>query len=231
MVSHGSVAKKKTGTARPVPRLRRTHKQRSVPRVRRTQEQRTEAMRARLIKAAIDCLYRTGCSQTTTAMVATAAGASRGAMLHHFPTKEDLFQAVVEHAFERQINHYDQRLKAIDDPVERFLSLPVVAWESFHAPIYLAWLEIWMATRSHPQLRVRFRRTHEAMEARFVETIQRVAREAGARDATRVNTVRVILRAALHGLATEVAINHNAAQFAPVLDEMRRIFADVLAAR
>lgn len=219
MLSHSNIARLDVEAARP------------VPRVRRTQEQRTEAMRAKLIQAAIDCLYRLGYAETTTALVAATAGASRGAMLHHFPSKDDLFQAVVEYALQRQIHHNDQRLKAIDDPVERFLSLPTIAWEFIQAPEYVAWMEIWMATRSHPELRVHIHRAYDAVEADFVETILNMAREAGARDATRVNTVRVILRAALRGLAAEAAIDRNPAQFAHAIDEMRHILADVLTTR
>src|SRR5688572_11844871 len=61
------------------------------------QEERTRAMRARLLEATVDCLVERGFSHTSTTLVSERAGVSRGAQLHHFPTKNDLVVAAVEH--------------------------------------------------------------------------------------------------------------------------------------
>src|ERR1041384_8156245 len=61
------------------------------------QEQRTRAMRARLLEATVDCLVERGFAGTSTTLVSERAGVSRGAQLHHFPTKNDLVVAAVEH--------------------------------------------------------------------------------------------------------------------------------------
>ena len=57
---------------------------------RRTQEERTAAMRERLLNATVECLYELGYAKTTTTAIVERAGVSRGAQLHHFPTKADL---------------------------------------------------------------------------------------------------------------------------------------------
>ncbi len=54
-------------------------------------------MRARLLEATVDCLVERGFAGTTTTLVSERAGVSRGAQLHHFPTKNDLVVAAVEH--------------------------------------------------------------------------------------------------------------------------------------
>jgi AcrR family transcriptional regulator len=54
-------------------------------------------MRARLLEATVDCLVERGFSHTSTTLVSERAGVSRGAQLHHFPTKNDLVVAAVEH--------------------------------------------------------------------------------------------------------------------------------------
>ena len=61
---------------------------------------RTAATRAKLLKATIDCLYELGYHQTSTVVVTERAKVSRGAMLHHFPTKADLMMAASEHIVE-----------------------------------------------------------------------------------------------------------------------------------
>ena len=59
---------------------------------------RTAAMQQKLIDAAIQCLYELGYAATTTQLVTDRAGVSRGAILHHYPTKVDLMVAVAEYA-------------------------------------------------------------------------------------------------------------------------------------
>src|SRR3954466_5889986 len=71
-----------------------------VTTVRVPQEERSRAMRARLMDATIDCLVEHGFGGTSTTLISERAGVSRGAQLHHFPTKNDLVVAAVEHLTE-----------------------------------------------------------------------------------------------------------------------------------
>src|SRR5580704_16496580 len=75
-------------------------------RVRRTQQERSAAMRLRLLDAAVDCLYELGYSGTTTIEVAARAGVSRGAQLHHFPTKEKLVTEAVRHVLAKRLDEF-----------------------------------------------------------------------------------------------------------------------------
>lgn len=68
---------------------------------RRTQAERSEAMRRRILDAAVDVLAAKGYAGFRTADVAQLAGVSRGAQTHHFPSKDELVVAVVEHVFQR----------------------------------------------------------------------------------------------------------------------------------
>ena len=61
------------------------------------QEERSRVMRARLLEATVELLVERGFSGTSTTLVSERAGVSRGAQLHHFPTKNDLVVAAVEH--------------------------------------------------------------------------------------------------------------------------------------
>ena len=56
----------------------------------RTNAERSAATRVRLLDATIDCLIELGWSGTSTTEVVRRAGVSRGAQVHHYPTKEDL---------------------------------------------------------------------------------------------------------------------------------------------
>src|SRR5687767_4439256 len=64
---------------------------------RRSQEERSAATRERLLDATVECLVDLGYAKTTTTEVVRRAGVSRGAQVHHFPTKADLVQNAVVH--------------------------------------------------------------------------------------------------------------------------------------
>src|SRR5258708_25223393 len=66
---------------------------------RRTQAERTEETRTRILKAASELIRRRGYARFRTADVAAEAGLSRGAQLHHFPTKDSLVVATLEYVF------------------------------------------------------------------------------------------------------------------------------------
>jgi AcrR family transcriptional regulator len=63
---------------------------------RRTQAERTSATRRALLDAARVQFAEKGFTGTGREQVAAAAGVTRGALYHHFGTKEGLFRAVVE---------------------------------------------------------------------------------------------------------------------------------------
>src|SRR5262252_1706823 len=71
-------------------------------RERRTQAERSASTRGRLLDATISCLHDLGYAGTSTPEIARRARLSRGAQLHHFPTKAELVTNAVEYLFERR---------------------------------------------------------------------------------------------------------------------------------
>jgi len=70
-------------------------------RTRRTQAERTEETRTRILDAAVHVLSTRGYAGFRTAEVALQAGVSRGALTHHFPSRDELLVAVVADVFRR----------------------------------------------------------------------------------------------------------------------------------
>lgn len=66
---------------------------------RRTQAERSEETRTRILKAASNLIRKRGYARFRTAEVSAEAGLSRGAQLHHFPTKDALVVATLEFVF------------------------------------------------------------------------------------------------------------------------------------
>lgn len=117
------------------------------------QQERSRATRARLLEATIDCLVERGWSGTTTTVVAARAGVSRGAQLHHYPTKTTLVTAAVAHLAERraaEIRAEAEALPAGPQRIDQVIDMLAVA---FTGPLFVAALELWVAARTDPELR------------------------------------------------------------------------------
>ncbi len=69
----------------------------AVPRLRRSQKERSEQTRSALLDAAITLIHEKGLAGTSTSDIAEAAGVSRGALTHHFKSREELVASAVEH--------------------------------------------------------------------------------------------------------------------------------------
>jgi AcrR family transcriptional regulator len=113
---------------------------------------RSLATRRALLDAAIDALCSNGYAALTTNDVAARAGVSRGAQLHHFPTKAELVTAAVEHLLGRRLREFDEALAALPpsgDPLDAAID---VVWSMFDGPAFVAWAELWLAARTDPVL-------------------------------------------------------------------------------
>src|SRR5258705_13539848 len=74
----------------------------------RTQQQRREETRRALLDAAVESLIEVGFARTTTLEVQRRAEVSRGALLHHFPSKAELLVAAVAHLAEMRAKELKQ---------------------------------------------------------------------------------------------------------------------------
>jgi AcrR family transcriptional regulator len=110
-------------------------------------------MRARLLDATIECLHDLGYARTSTPEIARRAGVSRGAQLHHFPTKAELVTSAVEHLFDRRREEFLQAFRtrpAGQDPAEAAID---ILWSMVSGPTFYAWLELVVAARTDTELR------------------------------------------------------------------------------
>ncbi len=121
-------------------------------RPRRTQAQRTATTRGALLDATVECLVSAGFAGTTTGAVARRAGVSSGALLHHFPTKDDLLCAAVGHLFEQRHAEFRKAMANLTPGADRIDAAIDLLWSMFSGPTFVAWAELWVAARVDPQL-------------------------------------------------------------------------------
>jgi AcrR family transcriptional regulator len=119
---------------------------------RATQAERTAAMRARLLEATVELLVERGFANMSTTMVSERAGVSRGAQLHHFPTKNDLVVAAVEHLTEQRRVELAEAVARLPRGKRRTRAMLEVLGDHFASPVFIAALELWVAARTDETL-------------------------------------------------------------------------------
>jgi len=123
-----------------------------VTTVRVPQGVRSRAMRQRLLDATVECLVEHGFAGTSTTLVSERAGVSRGAQLHHFPTKNDLVLAAVEHLSEARGVELQRAAADLPRGAQRTRAILEMLGDHFTSPVFTAALELWVAGRTDPQL-------------------------------------------------------------------------------
>lgn len=120
------------------------------------QAQKSAMTRDRILDAAITCFIELGYTNVTTAKVASAAGVSRGAMLHHFPSKTELIQAAVEYLHDKLLEDYTERVKSISPKLKgsKFRRAGIDAyWQHLTGDLFTAYHELCVAGRTDSELK------------------------------------------------------------------------------
>ncbi len=117
------------------------------------QQRKSAQTRVSILEAAIDCLASHGYARTTTQLVAETAGISRGAMLHHYPTKGLLVEAIVAYCFYKRMEMLANGVRNISEMqrVQEFAGLEIL-WRSFFTREHRAYLELAIAARTDAEL-------------------------------------------------------------------------------
>ncbi|MCD6639588.1 MAG: TetR/AcrR family transcriptional regulator; helix-turn-helix transcriptional regulator, partial [Nocardioides sp.] len=93
-----------------------------------------------------------GFAGTSTTMVSERAGVSRGAQLHHFPTKNDLVVAAVEHITELRGAELADAVAKLPGGKRRTRAVLEMLGDHFCSPVFTAALELWVAARTDEHL-------------------------------------------------------------------------------
>jgi AcrR family transcriptional regulator len=120
---------------------------------RRTQAQRTAETRLRILKAAANLIRRRGYARFRTAEVANEAGISRGAQLHHFPTKDSLVVATLEYVFEQAQILSRRRAAAVNRPRDLIEAVIEDAREFFFSEHFMVAIDIVLSTSTDQAVR------------------------------------------------------------------------------
>jgi AcrR family transcriptional regulator len=115
--------------------------------------ERSLTTRTRLMEATVECLAELGWSGTTTTVVAERAGVSRGAQLHHYPSKAALVVAAIEHLATLRRDELRRTADTLPAGPNRTPAVLELVAKYHTGPLFTAALEVWVAARTDPSLR------------------------------------------------------------------------------
>lgn len=197
---------------------------------RRSQEERSRTTRAALIRAAVECLARSGYAATTLTDVAAAAGLTKGAMQHHFQDKQDLMLSVEEHVVRGQI----ERLRGVSE-IEGSLEERVDAvidrqWEWSSTPGVRAAFEIALATRARDEYAAQAKRLDRELVAALEDEYCRLFSDAPA-GAQRVRRARRHARDVFNGILWQIMVDPDPGDIQGDLELLKETVLHLLTTR
>jgi AcrR family transcriptional regulator len=193
---------------------------------RQPQQDRSRATRARLLEAAVACLAEVGWSGSTVGEVAERAGVSRGAAQHHFPTREALFVAAVEHVSRERSQAIRQRLDTVGARPLSTAEVVATVVDLYTGTLFRAALALWVASAAEPELRDQV----VPLEARIGREVHRLTVDLLAADES-VPGVRETIQATLdlaRGLGLANLLTDDAARRGRIIGQWARTLDVVL---
>ncbi|HEX3888971.1 MAG TPA: helix-turn-helix domain-containing protein [Phenylobacterium sp.] len=156
--------------------------------------------RARILDAAMKLFAEIGYHTATNGLIADAAKLTRGAMLYHFATREELVEAAIAHIEVVRARLFEEAAQASAQPGQDASEAAIDAyWALLHETPFVAFAELEAAARTDPMLRARL----AAAQAGFdrAQVGDRFAGLAQAGADPRFQTSRDLGRFLLEGLA------------------------------
>jgi AcrR family transcriptional regulator len=193
-------------------------------RARRTNEERSAETRGRILEAALECLAELGYGATTTTAVAERAGVSRGAQLHHFPTRASLIAAAVEHLYQRLRADYESAFAKLAPGADRLGASIDLFWKVWQDPRLTAVLELHVAARTDSELAAAL----EPVAVEHGENIVRLARRFFPQEALaepRFAAVLDVVQETLRGMAVGYLLERDDAHAARTLSMLKQLTA------
>jgi AcrR family transcriptional regulator len=192
-----------------------------------TRDDKRLATRRHIVSVAVDSLVEVGVSGSTTLAIQARAGLSRGALLHHFPTRESLLGAAVEELLGLNLallREGSTRFETVDDPVLRGLR---VMHAGASTPSFGAELELWSAARTNAELR----RILRAAEGPARVGLRLALDEIFGPEVTGEPGYQLALEFTVHlvrGMAASSSLRGNKDPLGPVLEEWAAVFRGLL---
>jgi len=199
-----------------------TDTQNDTRRAEKPAQARSIAMREKLIEATLEVIYDRGYRSASTPEFASRAGVSRGALLHHFPTRSDIVVAAMERLLgdgTREIRALAEKAARQEVGLEDFVE---ILWQLFSGRFFYISLEFINEARTDPDLRERMipvvRDFHAALDSIWVE-FEKQGEEAPKSMGVALNLTVCLVR----GMGVQTVLKNDPAYFSSLLEAWKTI--------
>ena len=127
---------------------------------RRTQEERSSTTQQKLAEAAFNQIREKGYANFRVASVAKAAGVSQGGQLHHFPTKDLMTMAAIEHAISAAKLTTTQNLERYTESQEIISAITTDCRDYYFSANFDVAMDVTKGASDNPELRRQIARQH-----------------------------------------------------------------------
>lgn len=149
--------KQRSSAARPTAKAAGRAKDSAQPQSTRTAGKprwaRSQATRAEILDATIDCFVEIGYVRTTTTEIAKKAGFTRGAVQYYFPTTQHVLEASVKYLTEQWLDQYMTATRNAPPGADYIDYAVDTLWRFVNDRLFIAWQELTAASRTDADLR------------------------------------------------------------------------------
>lgn len=196
----------------------------------RTQQQRRDETRRALLDAAVESLIEVGFARTTTLEVQRRADVSRGALLHHFPSKAELLVAAVDHLAEMRA----RELKVLSSALppggarERTDAVLDLLWQCFSGTFFQVAMELRTAARTDAELRPVLAAAEKALRERILAQARTLFGKEVAEHPGLERALDLTLQLMI-GAAMSAVLHSEERRLDVIIDDWKALFPTVLA--
>lgn len=196
------------------------------PTPRRSQEERSRSTRTRILDAAMQCLQESGYAGTTVSRVIDLAGVSRGAYLHHYPSKSDLLRDAAERMMTEAYRKLAYATRDVVRRDDRLMAMLEATWkEVFADATQEVFLQLCAGARADDTLAEVF----HPLAVRYVTTLQQAARHYfTTADGTDPGDLIILTQWLFRGMAMDMPLAQSPGYFDRFVALWGRILSDWL---
>jgi AcrR family transcriptional regulator len=196
-------------------------------RVPRTQQQRRDETRRALLDAAVESLIDVGFARTTTLEVQRRADVSRGALLHHFPSKAELLVATVDHLAEMRARELKRLSAQLPEGRARTDAVLDLLWQCFSGEFFQVAMELRTAARTDRELRPVLIAAERALRDRILAQARTLfGREVG--DHAGLDRALDFTLQFMIGCAMTAVLHRDESRLRDLIDDLKLMFPTVL---
>jgi AcrR family transcriptional regulator len=183
-----------------------------------TTQKRSQSTRNHILDSALNCFSKNGYDATGVAEICNAAGVSKGAFYHHFPTKQSVFLALLNDwlgGIEGALSNVSNKAASVPEAFEDMAGMITQIFTVAQGKIPM-FLEFWMQARRDPVIWQATVEPYRKYQQIIEKLIQKGIEEGTIKEVNSQDVARIIVSIAVGSLLQD-ALDPDATEWGRVL--------------